>query len=122
MKKFVWAIILAAGISQLKAQDLHLKVDTSAIFKKYFTKPQDMLFQRFAPQFRLNDLNQQPLSQVLAEASKSNMDNMPVIRPKGNYNMPVAKLPGNSKMPVIDPTNGERLDLRKPAVEKVAPK
>jgi hypothetical protein len=133
MKKILFLVTLIAGGSRLKAQNLiQLKpFDTSVNnLEKYMNKQPSRLAPLVSPMFGQEAKTARPnYFAMLNEAEKEakliaelhNTSRMPIAKMEGSSKMPIFALPGNFKMPVVDPSTGERLDLKKTVIEKSNP-
>jgi hypothetical protein len=124
MKKILFLVMLVTGGSRLRAQNLiQLKpFDTSVNnLEKYMNKQRIRLAPLVSPLFGQEAKAAHPnYFAMLNEAEKEakliteshNTSRMPIAKMEGNSKMPIFALPGNFKMPVVDPSTGERLDLK----------
>jgi len=94
MRKFVLIPLLAAGVFQLKAQQIapSKPADSLLNYKNFLTKPGSMN--------QLYKLNKPNVANMNKRLVVSNIDHMPIAALEGYSKMPVAKLDGYYTMPI----------------------
>lgn len=92
MKKILLGLLLTAGVSGLKAQQLMPVNPSDSLLQKLLIKP--------APSPPFKPLDKVNLNKVVITAAPYNIDHMPVAVLQGNSKMPVIKPGGNYTMPV----------------------
>ena len=94
MRKFVLIPLLAAGVFQLKAQQIvpSKPADSLLNYKNFLTKPGSLN--------QLYNLNKPNVANMNKRLVVSTIDHMPVAVLSGYSKMPVAKLGGYYTMPV----------------------
>lgn len=100
MKKLIFFIILAGVALKLKAQEKSIP----KLFEKDTSKD-GFSFEPIYPKSFINpEILTKPKQNLIANNNSvtySEVDGMPIVKPKGNWNMPVIKPNGNYKMPII---------------------
>lgn len=111
MKKLLIILLLIAGASQLKAQQLTSKLPASPLLKT----PADMSLQQFklndSSLFKLKDFSALTKTQQLADLAS-------LSKPGKNAElfysrMPVAKVTSDDKMPTLTTENVDRMPVKK---------
>jgi len=110
MKKYLLLLLLVAGVSQLKAQQLSLKPTDTMLFKA----PKNFNGLKWDDSNLLKDLAKLPKTEQLAAISNRNSINANTVIFYSR--MPVAKLNSNDRMPVAKPDN---INIDRMPVEKV---
>jgi len=94
MKKALLILLLAGGVSRLKAQQVtpSKPADSLLNFKNFLTKPGGLN--------QLYNLNKLNAGNMNANKIASNIDHMPIAALDGDSKMPVKKIGGYYAMPV----------------------
>ncbi|MDB5109095.1 MAG: hypothetical protein JWR67_209 [Mucilaginibacter sp.] len=124
MKKVLLVLLLAAGVCQLKAQNIFpvkpADTLTNNLYQKYFNNKIDTSVVRL-PQQKFKSIQPGQLNNLVVINQAELYDHMPIVRLPVNSKMPVVKLHINSKMPVINPYTHQRLDSTRHVTTLVNP-